>query len=189
MPQGIIVEEKALVSMLQSGDEAAFALLYDNYSALLYGIILRIIEDSREAENLLQDCFVKVWQNIFSYDPMKGRLATWLINIARNSAIDFKRSKYYSQTLKNQSLANLVGHDVHQTVTQPNTEAIGLRQLVEKLPNGCRDVIEWMYYDGLTQQEISDNYGIPLGTVKSRTRLAIKQLRTIFESNTATSKN
>ncbi|MCC6724745.1 MAG: sigma-70 family RNA polymerase sigma factor [Saprospiraceae bacterium] len=175
--------ELDFVPMLKSGDEQAFALLYDNYSALLFGTILRIVGEQKDAENLLQDCFVKIWQNIERYDPEKGRLATWIINIARNLAIDFKRSKYYAQTQKNQSFNNLVGQDMPHAITQPNTELIGLRQLVEKLPTSCREVIEWMYFEGMTQQEISDAFGIPLGTVKSRNRLAIKHLRAYFEMN------
>jgi len=70
--------------------------VYDNYSNLLYGVIVRIVMDRREAENLLQDCFVKIWQNAARYNVEKGKLVTWLINIARNTAIDFTRSKYFS---------------------------------------------------------------------------------------------
>ncbi len=175
-----MIRDSDLVLMLQSGDEGAFAILYDNYAALLFGTIVRIVDDRKEAENLLQDCFVKVWQNIGRYDSGKGRLATWLINIARNTAIDFTRSKYFSQKKKNQSIENLVGAETGRSVSQPSLETMGLRQLVYKLTPTCREVIEWMYFDGYTQQEIADNFGIPLGTVKSRTRLAIKELRAYF---------
>ncbi|MCF8243921.1 MAG: sigma-70 family RNA polymerase sigma factor [Saprospiraceae bacterium] len=170
-----------LVSMLQSGNQEAFGKLYDNYSALVFGTIVRIVEDGREAENLLQDCFIKVWLNIGRYDVQKGRLATWMINIARNTAIDFTRSKYYSQKRKNQNLENFVGNESGKSYSQPAMETLGLRQMVEKLNPACRQVIEWMYFEGYTQQEIAENFGIPLGTVKSRTRLAIKTLRAYFE--------
>lgn len=169
-----------LVPMLKSGDEAAYASLYDNYSPLLYGILHRIVCDREEADNLLQDCFVKVWRNIDSFDPEKGRLATWLINIARNTAIDFTRSKYYSQKRKNQKLENLVGEDATMTAPHLPVETIGMRQLVEQLSPVCREVIEWLYFEGYTQQEVADQFGIPLGTVKSRTRLALKELRSLF---------
>ena len=172
--------EMDLVSMLQSGKEEAFGKLYDNYSALMFGTIVRIVGERREAENLLQDCFVKVWQHIGRYDFEKGRLATWLINIARNTAIDFTRSKYFSQKSKNQNLDFLVSSDAPRSATVFAVETLGLRQLVDKLTPVCREVIEWMYFDGYTQQEIAENFGIPLGTVKSRTRLAIKELRANF---------
>ena len=169
-----------LILELQSGDENAFAILYDSYSAVLFGIICRIVDDKREAENLLQDCFVKVWQNISRYDPEKGRLATWLFNIARNTAIDFTRSKYFNQKQKNQNMENFVGEDIVHTVTLPLIDTLGLKQLVEKLTPVCREVIEWMYFEGYTQQEIAEEKGIPLGTVKSRTRLAMKELRAYY---------
>ena len=165
---------------LQAGDENAFQCLYDSYSASLFGIIFRIVDDKKEAENLLQDCFVKIWLNIASYDPDKGRLATWMFNIARNTAIDFTRSKYFNQKQKNQTMENLVGEGKEQAVTPLLVDTLGLRQLVQKLTPVCREVIEWMYFEGYTQQEIADNMGIPLGTVKSRTRLALKELREFF---------
>jgi RNA polymerase sigma-70 factor (ECF subfamily) len=172
--------ETELIPRLKSGDEIAFADLYDAYAGLIFGTIVRIVGDRREAENLLQDCFIKIWQHIGNYDPLKGRLATWLINIARNMAIDFTRSKYFSQQRKNQSLENLVLAEPENRASRVPEETVGLRQLVKKLSPGCQEVIEWMYFEGFTQQEIADNFGIPLGTVKSRTRLALKELRSFY---------
>lgn len=175
--------ETALVNRLQLGDQHAFAELYDNYSAMLFGIISRIVNDQDDAANLLQDCFIKIWRNVGSYEADKGRFATWIINIARNTAIDFTRSKYFSQKRKNRPLDFLVGYETAKNATQQAVDTLGLRQLVDKLTPVCREIIEWMYFCGYTQQEISDNFGIPLGTVKSRTRLALKELRTYFCNN------
>lgn len=172
--------ELELIALLRAGDEVAFARLYDDYAALIFGTIVRIVGDQHEAENLLQDCFIKIWHNIGRYDPEKGRLATWLINIARNTAIDFTRSKYFSQKRKNQSLENLVLVESGQSHSPIPVETLGLRQLIDRLTPACREVIEWMYFDGYTQQEIADSFGIPLGTVKSRTRSALKELRSFF---------
>lgn len=172
--------ESTLVQLLIAGDDEGFAALYDAYAGLLFGVITRIVSDQVEAENLLQDCFVKIWQHIHTYDPSKGRLATWLINIARNTAIDFTRSKYFSRQRVNQPIENLVISESLHASTQLPVETLGLRQLVGKLTPVCRQVIEWMYFDGYTQQEIADNFHIPLGTVKSRTRLAMKELKRYF---------
>lgn len=172
--------ESELIIQLQAGKEEAFARLYDDYSALLFGAILRIVGSRDDAENLLQDCFVKAWQHIDSYDSGKGRLATWLINIARNTAIDFTRSKHFSQKRKNQSLEIFVSSEPGSAAFQSSVDTLGLRQLLNKLTPNCREVIEWMYFGGYTQQEIAENFGIPLGTVKSRTRKALKELRGFF---------
>ena len=173
--------DNQLVTLLKSGDEGAYAKLYDDYSSLLFGVIVRIVADKREAENLLQDCFVKIWQNTDRYDPEKGKLATWLINIARNTAIDFTRSKYYSQKNKNQTIENFVDKDTGISTHSIPVDTLGIRQLVKKLTPACRQVIEWMYFEGYTQQEISDHFNIPLGTVKLRVRTAMQELRQYYK--------
>ncbi len=180
--------EQALIERLQTSDDEAYAELYDRYSAMLYGVMLRIVNNREDAENLLQDTFVKIWSNIATYDASKGRLATWLLNIARNTAIDFTRSKAFSQRQKNQNIDNLVSSAAVMPSTTLNTDAIGLRKIVENLSKNYREIIEWLYFDGYTQQEIADNFGLPLGTVKTRTRMALKALRTQFDlqsTNTA----
>jgi RNA polymerase sigma-70 factor (ECF subfamily) len=169
-----------LLPALVDGDEGAFALLYDAYAPLLFGIIVRIVGDEKEAENLLQDTFVKIWNHISKYDAEKGRLATWLINIARHIAIDFKRSKYFNQKQKNQTLDHLVSTGMELSATLPVIDTLGLKQLVERITPACREVIEWMYFDGYTQQEIADRFGIPLGTVKTRARMGLKELKEFY---------
>lgn len=171
--------EQELVPRLVLGDDGAYAMLYDHYAPMLYGIILKVVGDQADAGNLLQDCFVKIWNNIERFDPTKGRFATWLINIARNTAIDYTRSKHFLQKQANQNLENFVGLG-EGNAFQTRVDTLGLRQLVENLSPPCREVIEWMYFEGYTQQEIADQFGIPLGTVKSRTRLALKALRAYF---------
>ena len=170
-----------LIELLQRGDNEGYEQLYDNYSPMLFGIICRIVGETEDAENLLQDCFIKIWRNIEQYDATKGRFATWLINIARNTAIDFTRSKIYSQRLKNQTVDNLVSYEQHLSTT-PHTDTIGLRQIVNALTPQCREIIEWMYFEGYTQQEISETFNIPLGTVKTRARMGLVALREYFEA-------
>jgi RNA polymerase sigma-70 factor, ECF subfamily len=175
------LSEYDILERLKSGENGGYEILYDRYASLLFGIIKRIVYINEDAENLLQDCFVKIWLNINTYDTAKGKLTTWLINIARNTAIDFTRSKLYAQKLKNQSIENIVSPSIEMATHATSTETIGLRQLVNILPPQCREIIEWMYFEGYTQQEISENFNIPLGTVKTRTRLALKELRRHFD--------
>lgn len=173
--------EPYLIERLQRGESDGYEKLYDDYSPMLFGIICRIVHDSEDAENLLQDCFIKIWRNIEQYDATKGRFATWLINIARNTAIDFTRSRMYAQRLKNQAIDNIVNYRTDLTTTPP-IETIGLRQIVDALTPQCREVIEWMYFEGYTQQEISETFNIPLGTVKTRARMGLVALREYFNT-------
>jgi RNA polymerase sigma-70 factor (ECF subfamily) len=148
---------------------------------MLYGVIFRIVNNEEDAQNLLQDACIKIWQHAAHYDPQKGRLATWLINIARNTAIDFTRSKYFSQKRKIQNIDLFVVNETGNSASSIPVDIIGIRNMLHQLTPACRQVIEWMYFEGYTQQEIADNFNIPLGTVKSRARLALMELRTFFE--------
>ena len=177
-----IFNESQFIERLKTGSDEAFAELYDRYSAMLYGVMLRIVNDNEDTENLLQDTFVKIWSNIAVYDASKGRLATWLLNIARNTAIDFTRSKIFSQRRKNQNLDNCVSFSSDTfSATAIDTDTMGLRQIVANLSKNYREIIEWLYFDGYTQQEIADTFDMPLGTVKTRTRMALKELRMQFD--------
>jgi RNA polymerase sigma factor (sigma-70 family) len=172
--------EAELIKRLQEGCEEAYKYLIDMYSAMLYGVILRITKNDDDAQNILQDTFIKIWTHIALYDASKGRLATWTLNIARNTAIDFTRSKIYSQRSKNQNIEQTVGFETDKLKTHIEIDNIGLRQLVNTLPLRYREIIEWMYFEGFTQQEIAIKLDVPIGTVKTRTRHAVLQLRKIF---------
>jgi RNA polymerase sigma-70 factor, ECF subfamily len=170
-------KHKELITALLLGDIAAFAPIYKDYSPMVYGLILRIVKDDKEAENLLQEVFIKVWNKIDSYDPRKGSFATWVINITRNTAIDFTKTTYYKQKAKNQNEDFLVLKENDHPVIYQKTDTIGLKKLVEHLSPSNRQIIEMMYYEGFTQQEIADHLKTPIGTIKTRSRMAIKELR------------
>jgi RNA polymerase sigma factor (sigma-70 family) len=172
--------EAELIFGLKSRSEKHFGYLYDHYSPALYGIALKVVNDENAANDLLQEIFLKIWRNIERYDDAKGRLFTWMVNIARNTAIDTLRSKAHKQGLKVQELgANTVSMDqlaVHQSV-----DHLGLTKVIEQLNKEQRVIIDLAYYKGCTQEEISRILEIPLGTVKTRMRNAIIQLRTILK--------
>src|SRR5947209_3459944 len=173
------VDEAQLVTSLKAGEKEAIGMLYDMYAAALYGVIYRIVRSESVAEDVLQETFVRIWKNVASYDGSKGRLFTWLINIARNLAIDKIKSKDFRNSKKNLELENIV-HDVEsQTQTSYNTDHIGLKDLLEKLNSDQRQIVNLIYFQGYTQSEVAETLGVPLGTVKTRLRSAISFFRTI----------
>ena len=170
----------SLINRLKSGDQKAFPELYDNYSSALYGVILKILGSEEHSQDVLQDTFVKIWKKIHSYDESKGSFYTWMLNIARNTAID----KY--RKLKKEGV-KLEIQDSHLNVTlgEKATNAIrvdeiGVKELVEKLSPELYQMIDYVYFKGYTHQEVSEELELPLGTVKTRIRSAVKKLRNVF---------
>lgn len=169
--------EDELVSLLKNKDTVAFDVLYDNYSSSLFGIISRIIPAEEIAQDILQDVFVKIWKSIDMYDNTKGRLYTWMLNIARNTSIDYSRSKQFKSETKNQDIDNSVYEVNKQKSSTFNTDTIGLKEEVTKLKDDYRILIDLIYFKGFTQEETAKELNIPLGTVKTRVRAAIIELR------------
>ena len=167
--------EKDLIIALKARDDQAFSYLYDNYSAALYTVILQIVKTPELAADILQDVFVNIWKKIESYDPIKGRLFTWMLNISRNASIDMLRSKNYQNRQKNQEITDNVY--VNTQVTQTSIDSIGLSKFLGKLRPEQRVLIELAYFKGYTHDEIAQIESIPLGTVKTRIRNALLQLR------------
>jgi RNA polymerase sigma factor (sigma-70 family) len=175
-------DEQELVSLLRENNDQAFNYLYDNYSSALFGIINQIVKDKELATDVLQDVFVNIWKKRGSYDPAKGRLFTWMLNIARNAAIDKIRSRPYQDSRKNQPLTenvNIGGLESH--VVNPNVNDVGLKKIVNRLREEQRMLIDLSYFQGFTHEEIAKIMSIPLGTVKTRIRSALMQLRTMIQ--------
>ena len=172
-------DEETLVTLLLAKDERGFNLLYDNYSPALFGILLKIVRNNQLAEDLLQEAFVKIWNGMHRYDRSKGTLFTFILNIARNLAIDKLRSAEFAQNNKTDGLDDYVGIEVAgHSETSP--DHIGIAELVEKLRPEQRFLIDLAYFKGYTQTEISEEYNLPLGTVKTRMRAALTALRKLF---------
>jgi len=166
--------------LLQQKDEQAFSNLYDNYSGALFNIITQIVPDREIASDVLQEVFLNIWRKINSYDAAKGRLFTWMLNIARNAAIDKIRSRGYQDSLKNQSLPEDAGAFASHAVISV-TDDYGLRKLVSKLKDEQKVLVELSYFQGFTHEEIARTLNIPLGTVKTRIRSALTQLRILMQ--------
>lgn len=132
------------------------------------------------AEEVLQDVFLKIWDRIDSYDREKGKLFTWMVNIARNQAIDKTRSKEFNKGRQTGDLGKFVNKIDAKDHIELGVEAIGVRDLLYKLPEEQQFVIEKHYLRGYTQSEISEEFNLPLGTVKTRMRLAMQLLRNLL---------
>jgi RNA polymerase sigma factor (sigma-70 family) len=170
--------EAELVEKLKAGDTEAFSLLYDNYSSALYGIINSIVKDDEVAQDILQDVFVKIWKSVAGYKREKGTLFTWMLNIARNTSIDNLRSKnkkYEIRTIENDVYTVDKNHN-----TTLNTDTLGVKQAVAKLKLEHKEMIDLVYFGGYTQDEIAKEMNMPLGTVKTRVRAALIELRKLF---------
>ena len=179
----VFADESELVLNLKQQSKVAFNYLYDNYSPALYGIILKIVENEEVAQDILQEVFIKIWNKIDSYDSSKGKLFTWLLNVARNSAIDHLRSLPHKQSLQNRKIDASVGIIDKSHNTASKIDQIGLKEVVGKLAPEYKMLIDLAYFKGYTQDEIAKEFNIPLGTVKTRTRSALNQLRQLLDVN------
>ena len=175
------LSEEALIARLRAQDSRAIATLYDMYSATLYGVILQIVKTEEVAEDVLQEAFIKIWKSFDSYDESKGRLFTWMINICRNLAIDKIRSKGYRMSARTDAIPDNGKSSFGYNDIKP--EHIDVRDVVNKLNPEQKQIIDLMYFEGLTQSEISEAYNIPLGTVKTRARSAVKYLGKFFKGS------
>jgi len=176
----ISLSEEELVLALRHREKIAVEALYDMYSASLFGVISRIINDTPVAEDVLQETFVKIWNSFTSYSSEKGRLFTWMVNIARNLAIDKIRSKDFKNQNKNQELEINVTFIDEQRNTVYKPELLGIKELVETLKPEQKSILDLVYFKGYTHVEAADELGVPLGTIKTRLRMAIVQLRKHF---------
>lgn len=171
--------EEDLVESLKQNDRAAFEYLYDHYSGALFNVICKVLRDNEKAEDVMQDAFLKIWKSIKSYDPAKGRLFTWMLNIARNSAIDAARSEGRKPGMDDIS-ENPDRTDQNATY-QPSPSTLDLKALVDTLRPERKILVDLVYFQGYTQEEASKELDIPLGTVKSRIRTALQDLKLYFK--------
>ncbi|MDB5203748.1 MAG: polymerase, sigma-24 subunit, subfamily [Ferruginibacter sp.] len=183
MPDKTKYSEEELVMLLQGQDQAAFSYLYDNYASALNGVISRMVEEQQLAEDILQEAFLKIWNNFKQYDSSKGRLFTWMINITRNLTIDTLRSKGYKKQKKISQDENSVSNYQDKTLSPDRFDSMGIRKQLLNLKPDQKVIIDLAYFNGYTQEEISKEMGIPLGTVKTRMRSAIMELRKILQYN------
>ena len=176
----ISLSEEELVIAIRNKENVGAEALYEMYSSSLYGVIYRVVQHEEIAEDLLQDTFLRIWNSFSSYDSTKGRLFTWMVNIARNISIDKTRSKDFRNSSKTEDIENNVLSMEMQSGNILNPEVMGLKELVAKLKPEQKIILDLVYFRGFTHAEVSEELEIPLGTVKTRLRNAIISLRKVF---------
>lgn len=178
-------ESRRLIERLRARDAAALGELYDRYGPVVYSIILRIARDRGTSEDLTQEVFLRVWNRIPTFDVERGGLSTWVLTIARNAAIDFLRSRGGKQSRMSISLDALAPDGRQKQFSGGNAETElqvlmdgkKVRAAMEKLEPKQRQLLELAYFDGMSQSEMAEKLELPLGTVKTWVRSALRQLR------------
>ena len=183
MPMTDTVPLPALLPAVARGDIASFEALFDRYSGTLYALLLRILGNPEDAQEVLQETFVKVWTSAKMFDSVRGSEAAWLISIARSRGIDKLRSRRIRVDRENDAGREISIHSSFVEKTTGAEEAIrseertAVRGALAELPDAQRVALELAYFEGLSQSEIAERLGEPLGTVKTRMQLGMKKLR------------
>ena len=167
-----------MIAGLRNRNVTVFEYVYDHYAGALYGVVLRVVRNEEVAQEVLQDALLKIWDKIDTYDPAMVRLFTWMLNLTRNLAIDRTRSREMSQVKKTDDIDRFVHSIENQQRYEQEVDTIGLKEILQRLPDDQRFVLEHLYLKGYTQSELSQEFNIPLGTVKTRARMALIELRT-----------
>ncbi|CAL65993.1 RNA polymerase sigma factor [Christiangramia forsetii] len=171
------MQQDGLILELQNGNQRAFERIYELYSESTYGIIYSIVHDEKIAEEILQDVFLKIWNNSSSYNSDKGRFFTWILNIARNASIDQLRSKRHKNNQKNLTADNFVDILESKSNFSAKADAIGVQKYIDVLKPVCKKLIDLLFFKGFTQKETAEELEMPLGTVKTKNRACINKLR------------
>lgn len=177
--------DEALLERLAEGvDEDALSELYDRYQGSMYGLAMRITGDAQMAQDAVQEAFVGIWRNAARYSGSKASVRTWMMSIAHHRAIDLVRRRRPTAPLP-EIETEAVGEAFRSPDVWPEVaraaDAEAVRRAMSTLPDAQRETIELAYFEGLTQVEIAERTNAPLGTIKSRVRLGLTQMRRILE--------
>ena len=169
--------EKHIVELLQERNEKAISLLYEHYGATLLGVANKVVRDEELAQDVLQESFVKIWKKSDSYDVSKAKLFTWLFRITKNTAIDKLRSV---KTKSGKEIQIDVSDVYNLGVNSIRPEFMDVRENLDKIESKYQIVLDALFFQGMTQQEASDELDIPLGTIKSRLKIGLRELKKIY---------
>lgn len=180
--------DRELMARIKTRDTSALSELYDNYNRLLFGLILSILKKREEAEDLLQEVFTKIWQNAEKFDLERGTVYTWVVTLTRNRSIDRLRSKVYKEQKKQST--SLDDEDVFYPLYSEESDPLEntilkerakkVHQALDQISEKQKKVLQVAYFSGMSQSEISEEFDIPLGTVKTRMRDGMIKLRELL---------
>jgi RNA polymerase sigma-70 factor, ECF subfamily len=184
-------DDETLVGRVAQRDADAFARLYDRHADLVYSVALRVLADPALAQDAAQDVFLRLWRTPDAYDATRGRFVSWLVSVARNRAVDEVRTRgrrRLREIGENAAVDDPPDWRAEdpQLAVQVQADRIAVRRALEQLPPDQRIALEMAYFSGLTQQEIAERLDQPLGTIKTRTRLAMKKLRSLLSAELET---
>lgn len=177
-PESAQVSDVELLTAVARGDEQALGLVYDRYRLILFGLVLRILHSRQEAEDVLQEVFLQVWNKAADFDESRGRPFTWLVTLARSRAIDRLRSLGSRERVAQEAAREVVeasSDAIEDTIRAQEGRVV--RNALQELPPEQRQLLELAYFEGLTQSEIAKRVKSPLGTVKTRMRAGMAKLR------------
>lgn len=178
------VDDTELLRRVAGGDRAAFSQLYDRLSTVLFSTAMRILNDPKEAEDVLQDVFIQIWDKAVTYDPRLGRPFNWAVTLTRNRSIDRlrvlkRRYEFLAEATETVQTTPLYGPESGPEVYQRD-QAAEVRRALEGLPLDQRQALELAFLGGMTQAEISTQLGQPLGTIKARIRRGLLKLKELL---------
>ena len=172
------MSESELISGIVHKDRSAFSELYNRFSQSVFKWSLKIVKDKGEAEEVVQEVFLQIWNTAATYNSNRGEIATWIINITRSRAIDkLRNSKFKKQNITIKEEILLLKYDTRIKFEEKSENRSIIKNALNKLPTEQKKAIETVYYDGLTHIEAAEKLKIPVGTIKTRIRLAVSKLR------------
>lgn len=178
----MLQNESDIIQKVIARDEKSFELLYDEYAPRVYGLVLRMTQSKELSEEIVQEVFLKLWNNVDKYDPQKSKLFTWLYQITRNTCLN----RLSSKGEKKNRYVDYNGEFKKDPSVNANFEAMDIRGTVNKLEQKYIDVLDLVYFKAYTFQEASDTLNVPLGTVKTRVRFALSKLKKFYDFKTGT---
>jgi RNA polymerase sigma factor (sigma-70 family) len=178
--------DEVLLTRVASGDEAALGAIYDRFGRVAYGLALRILRDDRLAEDAVQEAFVAVWRQAASFRPERAKAQTWVLTLVHRRAVDLVRREELRRTDLLEPDADLAGADSAADDAELRDRRLAVQNALGRLPPDQREPIELAYYAGLSQSELAERLGQPLGTIKSRMFAGLKRLRDILADESPT---